>query len=64
MKKNRLKKLALAKETVRHLAEPALGNAVGGTANSYGYGCLSWLCATTNGRYECAAACIEPATTA
>jgi hypothetical protein len=59
--KKRLKKLALAKETVRHLEEPALGNAAGGTADSYGYGCPSWVCATTNGRFECAAPCLEPA---
>ncbi|PYQ61502.1 MAG: hypothetical protein DMF53_14985 [Acidobacteria bacterium] len=58
--RKKLKKLALAKETVRHLEPQALGEAAGGTGYTYGYGCLTWLCVTTNGPYECANACIDP----
>ncbi len=53
MKKN-LRKLVLSKETVRNLENPALREAVGGTGD------CTYLCVTTNGRWECANACIEP----
>ena len=63
--KKKMKKLALSKETVRNLAEPALGMIAGGSGftngpqcTTYGYQCYSWGCVTSNGPYECANACI------
>ena len=56
--KKKAKKLTLAKETVRNLAEPALGKVVGGSTNCTND--ITWLCVTTNGPRECAFACIEP----
>jgi hypothetical protein len=58
--KKKMKKLALSKETVRDLAKPVLGKIAGGTGQTYGYQCLTWLCPTSDGRFECAFACIEP----
>jgi len=58
--RKKLKKLALAGGAVRHLQPQALGEAAGGTGYTYGCGCPTWLCVTTNGPYECANACIDP----
>jgi hypothetical protein len=56
--KKKMKKLVLAKETVRNLEEPVFGKVAAGTGPTYGYQCYSWGCVTTNGPYECANACI------
>jgi len=58
--KKKMKKLALAKETVRNLAEPALGTIAGGSGPTIGYRCLSWYCPTSDAPFECAVACIGP----
>jgi hypothetical protein len=58
--KKKVKKLVLAKETVRKLEEPVLGKVAGATGRTYGYQCVTWLCPTTDGPFECADACIEP----
>ncbi len=54
--KKRIKKLVLAKETMRHLEGPALGNVAGGVTSPPNL-CVTWGCGTTNGPYECADAC-------
>jgi hypothetical protein len=56
--KKKMKKLELSKETVRNLAEPAFGQVAAGAGQTVGYQCLTWLCATSDGRFECAVACI------
>lgn len=64
--KKRLKKLFLAKETMRNLEKTTLGEAVAGTwPVTYGdtCGCPSYPCGsgiTSCGRLECDNACIEP----
>jgi hypothetical protein len=54
--KKTAKKL-VAKETVRKLEEPVFGKVAGGISDPYPYQCVTWLCATTNGPFECANAC-------
>lgn len=55
--KKTLKKLVLAKETVRDLGAADLGKAAGGSGN---FDCFTYVCATSAGPYLCAHACIEP----
>jgi hypothetical protein len=54
--KKRLKKLVLAKETMRNLEEPVLGDVAGGVTSPPAQ-CITWWCASTNGPFECAAIC-------
>lgn len=61
MKKSHVKKLALARETVRQLAEPGLGQIVGGTLTLEG-GPSCWPdCARTSGEPNCIWAFAEDA---
>jgi hypothetical protein len=55
--KKTAKKLHLAKETMRNLDTKTLGRAPG-AGQTVGYNCLSYLCVTSDGPFECAFACI------
>ncbi len=57
--KRTAKKLQLGKETMRSLETKMLGRAHG-AGQTVGTNCLTWLCATTDGPFECADACIAP----
>jgi hypothetical protein len=56
--KKKMTKLALSKETVRNLNEQAFGKVAAGTGPTVGYQCPTWVCPTSDGRFECAFACI------
>jgi len=55
--KKKMKKLVLSKETVRTLEEPIFGKFAVGTGQTYGNQCQTWFCPSTDGPFECAAAC-------
>jgi hypothetical protein len=57
MKKKRIGKLSLSRETVRTLLHPEMGQAAGGTYWGTEYCAKSYVCFTSNGPRECAAEC-------